>query len=116
MPRAEGRLVIPLHHCRGSLSNAGTVRFHSEASDLNLTADKNSPAVRITESAALIEGLGRMFVYCCGSTAQAELPLHTALSVHFDLVPAGSGHAATASSLLHPATVTENNQAGRWKL
>ena len=115
MPQAEGRLVVPLHRCRGSVSNAQG-GFRSEASDLSLTADKNSPAVRITESAALIEGLGRIFVYCCGSTAQECLPLQDALTVLFDLVPAGSDRAATVSAALRPEVTTENNQAGRWKL
>ncbi len=115
MPHAEDRLVIPLHRCRGSLSNMEG-SFRSEATDLNLTADKSSPAIRITESAALIEGLGRIFVYCCGSTAQAQVPLHDALSLVFDLVPAGSDQSATFSAELRPDVTTESNQAGRWKL
>ena len=115
IPRAEGRLVIPLHACRGSVFTPdGT--FSSEASDLNLTADKNSPAIRITERAALIEGLGRFFVYCCGATTQAQIPVQRPISVLFDLMPAGSDRAATVSAVLRPEVVTENNQAGRWKL
>ncbi len=90
--------------------------FSSEASDLSLTADKGSPAIRITESAALIEGLGRFFVYACGSTTQAQIPTQNPVSVRFDLVPAGTDRAATASAELRPEPTTETNQAGRWKL
>ena len=60
MPRAEGRLVIPLHRCRGSVFTPDGA-FSSEATDFSLTADKNSPAIRITESAALIEGARTLF-------------------------------------------------------
>lgn len=115
VPRSEGRIVLPLHRCRGSVFTPDG-GFSSEASDISLTADKNSPAVRITESAALIEGLGRFFVYCCGSTSQAQIPLQTPISVLFDLVPAGSDRAATATAALRPELATEANQAGRWKL
>ena len=115
VPRSEGRIVVPLHCCRGSVFMPdGT--FSSEASDLSLTADKNSPAIRITESAALIEGLGRFFVYCCGSTAQAQIPVQAPISVLFDLVPAGSDRAAAATAELRPEPTMEANQAGRWKL
>ncbi len=115
IPRSESRLVIPLHHCRSSVFTPGD-GFSSEASDLSLTADKGSPAIRITESAALIEGLGRFFVYACGSTTRAEVPVQSPLSARFDLVPAGTDRAATASAELRPESVTETNQVGRWKL
>ena len=109
VPRKEGRVVIPLHRCRGSVFTPDG-GFTSEASDINLTADKNSPAIRITESAALIEGLGRFFVYCCGSTAQAQIPTQSPISALFDLVPAGSDRAATATAALRPEPATEANR------
>lgn len=115
MPRADDRMVVPLHRVRGGLT-AADGGFSSPASEVNLTADKNSPAVRLTDTAALIEGLGRMFIYCSGSTTRQEIPTREAMTFTVDLVPAGSDRAATASTTMRPAQVAEGNQAGRWKL
>ncbi len=115
IPHQDSHTVIPLHRCRAGIATP-EAGFRAAASDLTLTADKQSPAVRVTESAALIEGLGRMFVYCSGATAAAEVPRHRPLILTFDLLPAGAAQAAVASATLQPATTTENNQAGRWKL
>lgn len=116
VPRGEDRVVIPLHRCQGNLTGTPGQPFAAVAADLNFTADKNSPSVRLTESALLVEGLGRVFIFCSGSTREPDLPLQRALSFALDLLPAGSERAATALTTLRPAQVTESNQAGRWKL
>ncbi len=115
MPRADARVVIPLHRCRGGIA-ALTGDFSSPASEVNLTADKNSPAVRLTDTAVLVEGLGRVFIYCSGSTTRPEIPTGEPVVFTVDMVPAGSDHAATAQNAMRPAQVAEGNQAGRWKL
>lgn len=116
VPRGNDRVIIPLHRCRSTLQGTPGQEFSAPCADLNFTADKNSPGVRLTDSAILVEGLGRIFLYCSGSTHAPELPLQHALSFGLDLVPAGSERAATALTTMRPAQVTEGNQAGRWKL
>ena len=115
IPQPETRAVIPLHRCSGSLRIPGSA-FAAAAQDLSLTPDKLSPAVRVTESAVLVEGLGRLFIYCCGSTTAAEIPWQSPMTVTFDLIPAGAERAAVATASLHSEPLTESNQAGRWKL
>jgi hypothetical protein len=115
MPRAEARVVIPLHRCRGEIAIKES-SFRSDGTDFSLTADKNSPAVRVTESAAMIEGLGRFFIYCCGSTTDPQPLWQNPASLLIDLTPAGAERAATASAELRPQTTLESNQVGRWKL
>jgi hypothetical protein len=115
VPRGEARLVIPLHTCRASVAMPGA-GFLAEGSDCSFTADKNSPAIRVTETALLIEGLGRFFVYACGATSAADLPWTRPVNVRVDFTPAGGGRSAVAGSELRPETVTEPNQAGRWRL
>ena len=115
IPQPETRAVIPLHRCSGSLRIPGSA-FAAAAQDLSLTADKLSPAVRVTESAVLVEGLGRLFIYCCGSTTAAEIPWQSPMTATFDLIPAGAERAAVATASLHSEPATESNQAGRWKL
>ena len=115
MPSGDARVVIPLHRCHGGIASPDG-RFQSAATDLSLTADKGSPAIRVTESAALVEGLGRIFVYGCGSTGQREMAWQEKMSVRIDLAPAGSDRAAIATADLQPVPVREANQAGRWKL
>lgn len=115
VPTGDARVVIPLHRCHGGIASADG-RFASEGTDLSLTADKASPGIRVTESAALIEGLGRVFVYGCGSTGHREIAWHEPMSVRIDLTPAGHDRAAVALANLRPEPARENNQAGRWKL
>ena len=114
-PAGDARVVVPLHRCHFGIASAGD-RFVSEGTDLSLTADKTSTGVRVTESAALIEGLGRMFVYGCGSTGQREIAWQEPMSVRIDLTPAGHDRAAIALADLRPEPVRESSQAGRWKL
>ena len=116
VPRGDDRVIIPLHRCRSSLTGTPGHDFSAPCADINFTADKNSPGVRLTDSAILVEGLGRIFIYCSGSTNAPELPLQQSLSFGLDLAPAGSDRAATALTTMRPAQVTEGNQAGRWKL
>ena len=116
MPRGNDRVIIPLHRCRSTLQGAPSLGFSAACADLNFTADKHSPGIRLTDRAILVEGLGRIFLYCSGSTQAPELPLPHPLSFGLDLVPAGSDRAATALTTMRPAPVTESNQAGRWKL
>lgn len=115
MPQADARVVIPLHRCRGTVLISGSA-FRNEATDVSLTADKNSPAIRITESAALIEGLGRFFIYCCGSTRDPDLLWQNPAELIFDCTPAGANRAAVAVAPLRPEPPLEANQTGRWKL
>ena len=115
IPQSEARAMVPLHRCSGSLHIPGSA-FTTTAQDVNLTGDKLSGAVRVTESAVLIEGLGRVFIYCSGSTTAAEIPWHSPLTATFDLVPTGAERAAVATASLYPLPPLEANQAGRWKL
>jgi hypothetical protein len=115
MPRAEARSVIPLHRCRGGIAIAHSP-FRSDGADFSVTADQGSPGVRVTESAVLIDGLGRFFIYCCGSTLDPQPPWQHPASLLIDLTPAGSERAATATAELRPEPPIETNQAGRWKL
>ena len=115
VPAGDARVVVPLGRCHGGLASADG-RFTSDATDLNLTGDKSSPGVRVTESAALIEGLGRLFVYACGATAYREIAWQERMSVRIDLIPTGADRAAVALADLRPEPAREPNQAGRWKL
>ncbi len=115
VPSGDARVVIPLHRCHGGVASPDG-GFASEGTDFSLTADKGSPGVRVTESAALIEGLGRMFVYGCGATAHREIAWQKKMSVRIDLAPAGADRAAVALAELRPEPTRESNQAGRWKL
>ena len=115
IPPSEARAMVPLHRCSGSLHVPGSA-FHAAAQDVNVTADKLSPSVRVTESAILIEGLGRMFIYCSGSTTAPEIPWHSPLTATFDLLPTGAERASVATATLYPLPPVEANQAGRWKL
>ena len=115
VPAGDARVVVPLHRCHLGIASTEE-RFASTGTDLNLTADKGSPAVRVTESAALIEGLGRVFVYGCGATGHKEIAWQEPMTVRIDLTPAGHDRAAVASAELRPEPVRESNQAGRWKL
>lgn len=115
MPQADSRVVVPLHRCRGTVLISGSA-FRNEATDVSLTADKNSPAIRITESAALIEGLGRFFIYCCGATREPDLLWQNPAELIFDCIPAGANRAAAAVAALRPEPPLEANQTGRWKL
>ncbi len=115
VPRGQDRVILPLHRCRAALLGAET-SFAAPAAEINFTADKNSPGVRLTESAILLEGLGRIFIYCSGSTSAPELPLAHGLRLTVDLQPAGADRTATVATTMRPAQVTEGNQAGRWKL
>ena len=115
VPTGDARVVVPLHRCHGGIASADG-KFASDGTDLSLTADKASPGVRVTESAALIEGLGRVFMYACGSTGHREIAWQEPISVRIDLTPAGHDRAAVALADLRPEPVRENNQAGRWKL
>ena len=115
VPAGDVRVVVPLHRCHIGVASPEGV-FTSEGTDLSLTGDKASPGVRVTESAALIEGLGRVFIYGCGATAQREIPWQENMSVRIDLAPAGAERAAVALANLRPEPTRESNQAGRWKL
>ena len=115
MPSGDARVVVPLHRCHVSVASPDG-GFSSEGTDLSLTADKGSPGIRVTENAALVEGLGRVFIYGCGSTGQREIAWQEKMAVRIDLAPAGADRAAVALADLRPEPVRESNQAGRWKL
>ncbi len=115
VPTGDTRVVVPLHRCHGGIASPDG-GFTSQATDFSLTADKGSSGVRVTESAALIEGLGRVFIYACGATGHREIAWQEGMSVRFDLAPAGADRAAVAQAELRPEPARESNQAGRWKL
>ena len=115
VPAGDTRVVVPLHRCHGGIASVDG-RFTSEGTDFSLTGDKGSTGVRVTESAALIEGLGRVFIYACGATGHPDIVWQEPMSVRVDLTPAGGDRAATALADLRPEPVRESNQAGRWKL
>ena len=119
VPNAAGshgpaRVVLPLHGCRGAVEIGDS--FRSEATEFSVTPDKASPAVRVTESAVLVDDLGRMFLYLCGETRQPTLAWQEPATLLLDLLPTGAERAATVLARLRPETPLEANQAGVWKL
>ncbi len=112
--RETSRVVLPLHGCRGALEIGGA--FRSDAAEFNVTPDKASPAVRVTESAVLIDDLGRLFLYLCGATQHPHPPWQEPATLLLDLQPTGAERAVTVLARLRPETPTETNQAGLWKL
>ncbi|MBV9658926.1 MAG: hypothetical protein JO295_12520 [Verrucomicrobia bacterium] len=115
MPMGENaRVVLPLHRCRGGVEIGAD--FHNDATEFNVTPDKASPAVRVTESAVLIDGLGRLFLYLCGATQQPQIPWQEPATLALDLTPTGAERAATVLARLRPEKPTESNQAGLWRL
>ena len=111
---ATARVVLPLHGCRGAVEIGHA--FRSEAAEFNVTPDKNSPAVRVTESAVLIDDLGRVFLYLCGSTQHPSPSWQEPATLLLDLLPSGAERAATVAASLRPEPPVEANQAGLWKL
>ncbi len=119
VPNATGshgpaRVVLPLHGCRGAVEIGDG--FRSEAAEFNVTPDKASPSVRVTESAVLVDDLGRMFLYLCGDTRHPAPPFQEPATLLLDLLPTGAERAATVLARLRPETPLESNQAGVWKL
>lgn len=112
--RETSRVVLPLHGCRGAVEIGGA--FRSEAAEFNVTPDKASPAVRVTESAVLIDDLGRLFLYLCGATQHPNPPWQEPATLLLDLQPTGAERTATVMAKLRPDTPVESNQAGLWKL
>lgn len=115
VPKAETRVVIPFHRCKSEIGLAGT-SFRSRGTELTLTPDKASSSVRATESALMVEGLGRFFLFCCGQTAEANLPLDHSAIMQFDFFPSGAERSATIGAECMPADTKEANQIARWKL
>jgi hypothetical protein len=108
------RVVLPLHGCRGAVEIG--VTFRSEATEFSVTPDKASPSVRVTESAVLIDDLGRMFLYLCGSTQHPHPPWQEPATLLLDLLPSGAERVATVTARLRPEPPVEPNQSGLWKL
>jgi len=115
VPKADTRVVIPFHRCRAEIGLTGSL-FTSKGMELSLTPDRASTAVRVTESALLIEGLGRFFLFCCGQTKEPDLPLDQSAWIRFDFHPSGMDRSATVQSECLPFSTNESNQLARWKL
>ncbi len=116
IPREASRLVVPLHRFRVAveLPAAG---FMGRATEVNVTADRQSPAVRVTESAVLVEGIGRLFLFTTGTTERADLDLaNTPARLLAEFTPAGADFAVTTTAELRPEKPEEGGtQAARWK-
>lgn len=112
LPKGGERLIIPLHKVRADLSIGD---WRCRAAELHVTADRQSPALRVTESALLADGLGRFFLYCAGATEVESLDWATSARLIAEFLPAGAEICALAQGELQPETALEPNQAGRWK-
>ena len=111
VPRGTARIVVPLQRCRASIEIPGA-GFSSRGMDLHLTADVQSPGVRVTESALLIENLGRVFVFCAGSTDVPDLPWDEPARL---VAPSGAELSAVVSADLRPEPTIAENQVARWR-
>lgn len=126
-----GSVVLPKHRCRGAVELASLLAegsngevdapaspgpLHAGAAEFSVTADSGSPAVRVTDSAVLVEGLGRFFVYLCGTAKHPRPAWQEPATVRLDFGPAGAERVAVAEARLGAELVTEPNQLGRWKL
>jgi hypothetical protein len=114
VPRGDARIVVPLQRCRSSVEIPGA-NFASPGVDLSFTSDKSSPGVRVTESALLIENLGRVFFYCVGSTDAPHLPWQEPARFVAEIAPAGAELASVVSVTLRPERPLEENQLARWR-
>jgi hypothetical protein len=114
VPRGESRIVVPLQRIRANVEIPG-VGFSSQGVDISLTPDKGSPGVRVTESALLVENLGRVFFYCVGSTEVPELPWDEPARFVSEIAPAGAELAAVVSADLRPERTIADNQLARWR-
>jgi hypothetical protein len=114
VPRSDARIVVPLQRCRASVEIPGA-SFASRGLDINLTADKGSPGVRVTESALLIENLGRVFFFCVGTTEVPELPWKEPARFVAEISPAGAELAAVVAADLRPEPTIADNQMARWR-
>jgi hypothetical protein len=114
VPRGDARIVVPLQRIRANVEILGA-GFACRGVDISLTPDKGSPGVRVTESALLIENLGRVFFYCVGSTEVPELPWHEPARFVAEISPAGAELAAVVAADLRPERTIEDNQLARWR-
>ena len=116
IPHETSRLVIPLHRFRAAVE-LPTAGFMVRATEVNITADRQSPAVRVTESAVLVEGIGRLFLFATGTTDRSDLELEgTPARLLTEFTPAGADFTVTAAAELRPEKPEEGGtQAARWK-
>ncbi len=114
VPRGDARIVVPLHGCRASVEIPGA-GFSSRGMEIHLTADKQSPGVRVTESALLIENMGRVFFYCVGSTETPELPWKEPARFNVEISPAGAEIAAVVAADLRTEPTIADIQHARWR-
>lgn len=114
VPRGDARIVVPLHGCRASVEIPGA-GFSSRGMEIHLTADKQSPGVRVTESALLIENMGRVFFYCVGSTETPELPWNEPARFNVEISPAGAEIAAVVAADLRTEPTIADIQHARWR-
>ncbi|MBS0660483.1 MAG: hypothetical protein JSR82_19860 [Verrucomicrobia bacterium] len=112
LPRSADRLILPFHKLRAEV---GIGAWSGRAAELHLTADRQSPALRVTESALLADGLGRFFLYASGSTEVESLPWDEPAVFTAEFLPAGAELCALAQGRLQRETVLEANQMARWK-
>ncbi len=114
VPRGDARIVVPLQRVRANVEILGA-GFASRGVDISLTPDKGSPGVRVTESALLIENLGRVFFYCVGSTEVPELPWNEPARFVAEISPAGAELSAVIAAELRPERTNADNQLARWR-
>lgn len=112
LPRGQDRLILPLHRLRAELSVGD---WTGRAAEVHVTADRQSPSIRVTESAVLADGLGRFFFYCAGTTEREALAWDEPARFLAEFLPAGAELAALARGELPREAVLEANQVARWK-
>lgn len=112
LPKGSDRVILPFHRLRADLAVAD---WKGRATDIHLTADRQSPALRVTESALLADGLGRFFLYCAGSTEAETLAWEQDAEFTAEFLPGGAEMCALAQGRLRREPVLETNQVARWK-
>ncbi len=114
VPRSGDRLILPIHGVRAGIE-IPAAKFRGAGMEINLTADKHSPGIRVTESAVLVEGLGRFFFFCVGATEVESLPWNDGARFVAEFLPVGAETNVVAAAALRSELVLEPNQVARWK-
>lgn len=114
-PKDEKRWILPMRRS-GVVLECVTPAFASEASQVNLSADRESTAITETDSALLVHGVGQFYLFASGSTSMEEPPLRAPMQLVFSLLPSGATNSAVCSTTLAVVPPKEDHQAGLWKL
>ncbi len=112
VPQGRDRVILPIPKMRASVSVGD---YHGRGAEINITADRQSSGLRVTESAVLAEGFGRFFFFCIGSTNEPDLPWDQPARFAAEFLPVGAELAGSALAELLPQTPLDEKQVARWK-